>query len=384
MKLRIIVLGYVVRGPLGGMAWSNLHYLMALSRLGHDVYFVEDSDDYESCYDPLTHRISNDATYGLRFAADTFTRIGFGERWAYYDAHISSWTGPASGAIVSLCKSADLVLNLACVNPLRAWLESVPVRAYVDEDPVFTQIRHLTDPAARQQALKHNYFFSFGENIGAATCTVPDDGINWKTTRQPVVLDALPVTPGPIAGRYTTVMQWQSYPAREYNGVHYGLKDDSFEIFLDLPRNAGHIFELACGGNQTPRDLLVQKGWMLRDPLPITRDPWTYEDYIRASKAEFGIAKHGYVVSRSGWFSERSACYLASGRPVVIQDTGFTTWLPSGEGLIAFKTPEDALSAIETINDQYDSHCRAAREIAAAFFDANKVISKLLADMGFT
>ncbi len=379
-RLRIIVLGYIVRGPLGGMAWSDLHYLMGLVQLGHDVYFVEDSDDYPSCYDPVRGITDTDPTYGLQFATSIFERFGLGDRWAYYDAHTSRWLGPCANHILGICATADLLLNLAGVNPLRPWLMEIPVRALVDKDPVFTQIRHLSEDAARNRALQHTAFFSFGENIGLSRSTIPKDGLPWQATRHPIFLDAWSVMPGLEQGKFTTVMLWDSYPAREYNGRRYGMKSDSFGAYIDLPQKAGPIFDLAVGSPMVPRALLCSKGWALRDPREPTRDPWTYQGYIQQSKAEFSVAKHGYVVSRSGWFSERSASYLASGRPVLIQETGFSDWLQTGAGVISFNTPEEALAGIEEINSRYEFHCQAARAIAQEYFDSRQVLLRLLED----
>jgi hypothetical protein len=173
-------------------------------------------------------------------------------------------------------------------------------------------------------------------------------------------------------------MLWESYPAREYGGVRYGMKSDSFAPYLDLPRRAGRVFELAVGSPSAPRDLLRASGWLVRDPREPTRDPWTYQRYVESSKAEFAVAKHGYVASGSGWFSERSVTYLASGRPVLLQDTGFSRWLPTGTGLVAFGTPEEALAGIADIDRRYAVHCRAAREIAEEYFDARTVLPELL------
>jgi hypothetical protein len=346
-RLRIIVLGYIVRGPLGGLAWHHLQYVMGLARLGHDVYFVEDSDEYPSCYDPIRNTMDTDPAYGLRFAKRTFDRVGLNDRWAYYDAHTSRWLGPCTDRILEVCATADFLLHMSGKNPLRPWLMKIPMRALVDTDPVFTQIRHLTDPAARTVALQHTSFLSFGENIGLDGCTIPRDGLPWQTTRQPVVLDAWPVTPGRSQGKFTTVMQWDSYPACEYDGLRYGMKSDSFGPYMELPERAGHVFELAVGSSTAPKELLRRKGWVVRNPLEPTQDPWTYQRYIQHSKAEFGVAKHGYVVSHSGWFSERSAAYLASGRPVLIQETGFSDWLQTDSGVIPFNSPEEAVDGIQ-------------------------------------
>jgi hypothetical protein len=377
-QLRIIVLGYIIRGPLGGLAWHHLQYVLGLAALGHDVYFVEESDDYPSCYDPEKDVLGTDPTYGLRFAADTFGRTGLGERWAYYDSHTDRWLGPAAGRIREQCATAELLLNLSGVNQLRPWLREIPRRALVDTDPVFTQIQHLTDASRRELAERHTGFFSFGENIAHQRSTVPDDGFCWQDTRQPIVLSAWPVLTGPAAGKFTTIMQWDSYRPREYGGVRYGMKSDSFLSFLDLPAHAGPIFELAVGSKSAPRPVLRSKGWELLDPREPTRDPWIYQRYIQQSRAEFTVAKHGYVVSHSGWFSERSAAYLASGRPVVTQETGFSEWLPGGKGVLAFRTPDEAVGAIEEVNRRYRLHCRAARSLAEEYFDARKVLPRLI------
>jgi hypothetical protein len=376
--LRVAVLGYIVRGPIGGMAWHHLHYVLGLARLGHDVRFVEDSDDYPGCYDPERGVVDENPACGLRFAAAAFDRLGLAECWAYHDAHAGRWHGPAASSILGWLSRADLLLNVSGVNPLRPWSLAVPVRALIDTDPAFTQIRHLTDPRARDLAAAHTAFFTFGENIPAGRSSAPDDGFPWRPTRQPVVLDAWPVTPAPPAGWFTTVMQWDSYPAREFGGRRYGMKSESFDPYLELPGRCGRVFELAVGSASAPRAMLRERGWLLRDPLEVTRDPWAYQEYIRGSRAEFGVAKHGYVTARTGWFSERSACYLASGRPVLVQDTGFTDWLSAPGGVVPFRTPGDAAGGVTDIEARYEFHAREARALAAEYFDAGKVLNRLL------
>jgi hypothetical protein len=372
--LRIIVLGYIVRGPLGGLAWHHLQYALGLSQLGHDVYFVEDSDDYESCYDPSQHSLGTDPTYGLAFASAAFARLGLGGRWCYFDAHTSRWSGPCSDRILQLCQDADLLLNVSGVNPLRSWFESIPRRALIDTDPLFVQVRHLQKPSARALANLHTEFLTFGENISSLRAVV-DDGFPWQPTRQPIVLSSWPLTPGRRNGKFTTVMQWDSYPTVTYCDRRFGMKSASFDPYLSLPQRTGSIFELAIG-NPPPRLRLA--GWQMTDPLEVTRDPWTYQAYLACSKAEFSVAKHGYVASRSGWFSERTACYLASGRPAIVQNTGFTDWLDSGRGVVAFDTPEEALAGVEEICANYQAHCNSARQIAEEYFDSRKVLNDLL------
>jgi hypothetical protein len=361
------------------MAWHHLQYVIGLHALGHDVWFVEDSDDVPwSCYDPTRGVTDADPTYGLAFTATTFNRVGLGARWAYYDAHTERWLGPAADRIIGECRSADLVINLSGANPLRPWLMDCPRRVYIDTDPTFTQIRNLTEPARCERTSRHTLFFSFAEGIAAGTAVVPDDGHEWQPTRQPVVLTAWPVTPGRPDGRFTTVMQWDSYPPREFAGRHFGMKSASLADYFDLPRRVGPILEIAVGGSQVPRRELDEQGWAVCPSLEPTRDPWTYQGYIQGSKGEFSVAKHGYVVGRTGWFSERSAAYLASGRPVVTQDTGFSDFLPTGDGLVAFTSPEEAMAALEDVSGRYDRHWRAAREIATEHFDARKVLGSLV------
>lgn len=377
-RLRVIVMGYLVRGPLGGIAWHHLQYVLGLARLGHDVFFFEDSDDYPSCYDPVRNVMDRDPAYGLDFAQRAFTRLGLGSRWTYYDAHRDCWLGPAADMVPGVCASADLLLNVSCVNPLRSWMEQIPARALVDTDPVFTQIRHLTDAAARARADRHTAFFTYGENIGQPGCTIPADGFAWQATRQPVVIDAWSPTRGPASGPLTTVMLWDSYPSADYDGCHYGMKRESFEPYMAMPALTGQRFELALGSAQEPRERLSRHGWTILDPREPTRDPWTYQHFIRESKAEFSVAKHGYVVSQSGWFSERSAAYLASGRPVVVQDTGFSRWLRADGGVLPFHDTAEALSQLQAVTAEYERQCRDARDVAETYFDSAKVLTDLL------
>jgi hypothetical protein len=378
-RLRIIVLGYIVRGPTGGLAWHHLQYVLGLAKLGHDVWFFEDSDDYGTCYNPETHQTGRDPTYGLRFAAELFSRVGLGDRWAYHDAHKREWHGALGSGAPALARTADVVLNLSNLNPLRRWVRYIPVRALIDTDPAFTQIRHIMDPERKALAAKHTVFFTFGENVPSSGSEIPDDGFPWQPTRQPVVLDAWPVTPAPAGGPFTTVMQWDSYENQRYGGRDFGMKSKSFDFIIEVPeRVRDESFEIALGNVSAPRERLQQHGWKLRDPLVVARTPWSYQTYIQESKAEFTVAKHGYVVSESGWFSERSAGYLASGRPVVTQDTGFSSWLETGAGVLAFRDGEEARHAIREVSSRYDFHCRAARGIAEQYFDSATVLTQLL------
>lgn len=377
-RLRIVVLGYVVRGPMGGMSWHHLNYVAGLAAMDHDVVFIEIGDETPCCYDPRRHEMTTDPSFGLDYATKAFTRLGLADRWAYYDANGQRWLGPLSDRAPAFCRSADLVLNVSGVNPLQPWFDDTGHRVLIDTDPAFTQIKHLTNLPANAAARAHTAFFTFGENIPAGRASVPDDGIAWQATRQPIALRHWPLTPAPGDGKYTTVMQWESYPPRHYAGRDYGMKSQSFRDFIDLPLMTGPIFNLALGGKDLPTAELEARGWQFCAPHEVAADPWTYREFIRGSKAEFGVAKHGYVVSRCGWFSERSVCYLATGRPVIAHDTGFGDWLETGRGVLRFSTADEAKAAIDAVNADYPTHCRAARDIAETTFAAERVLESLI------
>jgi hypothetical protein len=377
--VRILVLGYVVRCPIGGMAWHYAQYAKGLLDLGHDVYFIEDSEDHEwSCYNPVTHEQGIDPEHGLEFAGSVFGRLGLGSRWAYYDAHKGLWRGPCAADAPGICTDAELLLNISGSNPVRPWMEAVPHRVFIDTDPAFEQVRQITVARRAERAAHHNSFFTFGENFGRPACSIPDDGLPWQPTRQPVVLRLWPVAPPPDEARLTTVMQWDSYESREYDGVEYGMKSRSFGEFAHLPGIVDVELELALGSKDAPKDELRARGWHLSNPLEATRDPWTYQEFIQHSLGEFSVAKHGYVVTRSGWFSERTANYLASGRPVIVQDTGFGDWMETGAGVWPVQTADDARAAIDDMLRNYAGHSEAARAIAERSFDSDRVLNDLL------
>jgi hypothetical protein len=377
VSLRIAVFGYIVRGPLGGLAWHHAQYLKGLRDLGHDVVFFEDSEDYPFCYDPRTYSMTADPTFGIAFLTDVLQQLHLPERWAYFDWHTGQWLGSSRADAMCFLASADLVLNLSGINPLRSWTESIPIRAYIDTDPVFTQIKHIQNPDALARATAHNHFHTFGENLPAKGRAAPDDGLAWRPTRQPVHLSSWSHFPGKADSKYTTVMQWESYPAHEHDGRSFGMKSESFSLIESAPRSVEPKLQIALGG-PAPRQRLRRLGWSIVDSHRTTATPAVFQDYLVHSRAELTVAKHGYVVSNCGWFSERSANYLASGRPVITQETGFSKFLPTGEGLFAFSTLDEAVAAIEAVESNYERHCRAAREFAEEYFDSRKVLARLL------
>ncbi|HUF08253.1 MAG TPA: hypothetical protein VMO47_02955 [Rhodothermales bacterium] len=391
----ILVSGYIIRRPLGGLTWHYLNYVLGLLRLGHDVYYIEDSEDQPACFDPTKvpprgdlspdesrsphEYVQKDPSYGLNFASTVFTRFEMPERWAYYDAHRSMWCGPAAEHIDKIISSADLLLNVSNSILLRPWLLKIPARALIDTDPVFGQLRHKHLPAWRERAMQHTSFLTFGENFGNPGCTIPSDGLPWKPTRQPLVLDHWKTAVRPSADRFTTVLSWDSYPPGKDNAKQYGLKSDSFKPYWELPARVNDMeLELAIECPPGVWSRLESSGWKLRDGLAVSSDPWTYRDYIQSSGGEFSVAKEGYVTTRSGWFSERSAAYLASGRPVLTQETGFSEWMKTGEGVLPFNSPEEAVDGFARILGAYERHSIAAKELAETYFDHSKVLPQLL------
>jgi hypothetical protein len=263
------------------------------------------------------------------------------------------------------------------------WLEEFAEcrrRIFIDTDPGFTQFGMAPDVRASRgfaSPVDFHEHHSYGTRIGRPDCPIPTHGIEWKPARPPVVLDLLPVRFTPEAPCFTTVMAWSPRKPIIYQGVEYGLKDVEFWRIAELPSRVTPCLEIALGGS-APYDAIAAAGWRLADAAAVTATPWTYRDYIAQSRGEFSVAVNLEVKTRSGWFSDRTAAYLASGKPVVVQDTGFSEDLPCGEGLFAFNTIDDATSAIEEIGRDYRRHCVAARRIAAEHLDARRVIGRIL------
>ncbi len=367
MSLRILCSGYLVRYPLGGQTWHHLQYLVGFRRLGHEVVFFEHFGWPNSCYHPIRDKMTADPEFGIAFLRTTLQRYGLDECWCYLAEDGTAYGMPRE-QLAQACRDSDVYFNLSNIN----WIPELAAcrrRALVDTDPVFTQIgsHGLSEPFTRYQAL-----FTFGENV-------PTNGACWLPTRQPVVLDLWPVESGNPSAPFTTVMNWTAYGDYEHEGRVYGQKDREFAPFFSLPRETGQLMEIAVAGlpaGVTTR--LAQGGWRLADPLKVTRTPWTFQQYLCASRAEFCVAKHAYVSTRCGWFSERSSSYLAAGRPVIVQDTGFSDFLPCGMGLVAYRTPAEAVAAVEQLSENYEEHCRAARSLVEEYFDARRVLTNLL------
>jgi hypothetical protein len=378
-SLRIIVTGLIAQYPLGGVTWDYFQYVLGLARLGHDVYYLEDTGQWP--YNPCEGGVSKGCEFNVGYLAGLMSRFGLAEKWAYRFPWQSQWFGLSEAQRLDVIRSADLLINVSGTLERPEDYRQVRRLAYIDSDPVFTQVklaRGQTD--FRKLIDTHDVQFSFGECLST---TVPATGHHWRPTRQPVVLSEWhPSTP--YRNMFTTIMNWTSYNPVVYNNQTYGQKDEEFLRFLELPGLVAPTrLEIAVNEGKTrrtPRALLAYKGWNVADPAVVCPDLDSYRQYIESSQAEWSVAKNGYVVGQPGWFSCRSACYLAAGRPVIVQDTGFGALLPVGEGLLSFTTVEEAVAAIRDVEADYARHAKAARAIAETYFDAALVLTRLVTE----
>jgi hypothetical protein len=386
---RIVVLGMAGRLPFAGVAWQALHYLEGLRRLGHDVHYVEDTGDWP--YDPERNAVTDRTGYTVRYVGRLMASIGLADRWAYRTpASAERLFGLSPSRLARVYRDADALVNLTGATLLRDEHRRVPVRVYLETDPVAPQIEVAEGRSFTIELLAaHTHYLTFGENLGAADCAVPTGCFAYRPTRQPVVLDwweprAGDTPPAPTRP-FTTVASWQQTGKDVvWQGETYTWsKHHEFLKVLDLPGRTSQPLELAlAGGDADTLALLGRHGWRTLDALRLTQHPDPSREYVRASRGEFTVAKDQNVRLRSGWFSDRSACYLAAGRPVVTQETGFSKMIPTGKGLFAFQTADQAVAALEEIASDYPRHSRAASEIAAECFSADGVLRRLCRDAG--
>lgn len=354
--MKIVVAGMVSDVPgQGGASWAVLQYVLGLRRLGHEVVLIEPVRSLERSAQYFRKLARTFALDAILLERDSGNRVELMRRQ----------TG-----------GADLLLNISGVlsEPVAADLT-----VYVDLDPGFTQVWHAE--GIDMGFDRHDRFVTVGRSIGQTTCPIPDCDRAWLTIPQPVVLDHWP-----YAGRLrhraaTSVGHWRSYGSLVHDGIHYGQRAHATRELIRLPELSNIEVLLALGIDPREEDDLAalrRHGWQLTDPAQVASTPWAYRNFIQGSLLELGIAKHGYVTSSSGWFSDRSVCYLASGRPVVAQDTGFSSWLPTGAGLLSFRTADEAANALGEVAGDYERHRRAARKLAEDVFDSDRVLGELL------
>jgi hypothetical protein len=353
-----------------------MQYLAGLRALGHEVYYLEECGAESWVYNWDTEQLTTDLAYPAGYIQACLRLLGLEHAWIYRAGEQA--VGMPVEEFRGRCAAADLLIIRAV--PLAWWRPEYALprrRVFIDADPGFTQISlaqghpDLTATVARCERL-----FTIGQRLGAPDCPVPLGDRRWEKTVAPVALAHWPVAEDGPAGHFTAIMQWRGFRDVTYAGVQYGQKDREFPRFLDLPRRTTQPFRLALTGGDAEE--LVRHGWEVVPGWEPSRTPESYRAFIQASRAEFGVAKHGYVQMRGGWFSDRSVCYLASGRPVLVQDTGLADWLPTGEGVVTFSDAREALVGVARINADYAAQRRAARQIAETYFAAERVLPPLL------
>jgi hypothetical protein len=367
--MKIVFAGIIARHPFGGVTWCSLMYLLGLRSLGHEVIYLEDTG--ECVYDPEQNARSLDPSYGTSYIHAALAPHGLGERWAFVN-YDESYHGMDAAAVRRFCADADLFLNLSGGSWFwRDEYARIPRKAFIDSDPAYTQLAIAKGVPWYVEFFRgFDRLFTFGANVGTPGSAIPTGDFEWRHTWQPVTLDDWR-TDQPPGDRFSTVMTWQIESFED----QVGNKDVEFMKVLELPARTAQRFRLAVNG---PTDLLDAHGWDTVNAMSVSRTPGQYRDFIQRSRAEFGVAKHTYVSTCSGWFSDRTECYLAAGRPALVQDTGWSAHLPNGEGLLAFSNPEQALAGIDAINGDYARHARRADEIAREHFDANLILPRLL------
>jgi hypothetical protein len=382
----VVVSGALANKPEnGGAAWTRLSWVLGFKLLGWDVFFLEQIAP-EACVDASGAPSSFETSANSAFFRHATRRFGLESSAALVFHHGERILGASYFDLVRLARSADLLVNITghlTLEPLFGYFKR---KIYVDLDPGFTQIWY----ADRTDSIRldgYNAFFTVGENIGTAECSIPTSGVPWRPISQPVLLDEWPVAVGPGApGHFTTVASWRGpYGPVDYQGDRLGLKVHEFRRFIDLPRMAPGTFELALDihpAEEKDLALLDERGWRVVDPKVVASTPDLFRRYVQTSGAECSVAQGVYVHTRSGWFSDRTVRYLASGKPALVQDTGFSHRYPADLGLVAFSTLEEAAAGAEHIVRHYASHCQAARSIAEKYFAAEKVLGGLLAEVG--
>lgn len=388
-RLRIAVTGLAATYPFGGVFWDYMQYALGFHQLGHDVLYIEDTGRWS--YDPVGQTFRPDGSDNAAWLARHIRQLepAMADRWFFRDGEQRTF-GRSWEDVRRFCAGADLFLHISASCLMRDEYLAADTLAFIDSDPMYTQAmvaRHLRGEDDEQVRYRfgimerHDVFFTFAENIGDEACLVPRAPFDWHPTRQPVVLNGLEPYRRPIAARrrcLTTVASWE--PTEEgpvIDGVRYGGKSVEILRLLDLPARSPLPLELSLSGRY-PQELLRQHGWHVRPAYEVSADPWMYRDYLARSFGEWSIAKQAYVAGRTGWFSCRSACYMALGVPVIVQDTGFSRSLPTGSGLLCFDDLDGAAAAIEDVRRAPEGHASAAFAIAREHFAADRVLPALL------
>lgn len=380
-RLNIVVAGYVIGCPLGGQTWTRLHYLLGLHKLGHNVIYYEDSGDWGYPYDPDRETSDADSSYGRAHLSRVLAPLGLSGRWAYYSQFEDRLYGLQKDELHEFCRKADVFLNISGVTPLRRMFCDIPRRIFIDTDPVYNQVKIEENAEFKDHVFGHTHFFTYGINLLKGQDKVYMNGLPWRPIVPPVVLDNWNPR-RKTRDCFTTIGSWTS-KEREVvirNRTYRWCKKFEFRKYLGLPgKSRSSQIELAMSGMADDEMALFRSNaWSVLDALHVSKDHLVYNEYIRTSKGEFSIAKEQYAALETGWFSDRSACYLAAGRPVILQDTAFGDYLPVGEGLFAFRDVEQARECMDRVDGDYARHRLGARRIAEETFDSRTVLGGML------
>ena len=370
----------------GGEAWVRLSWVLGFRQLGFDVYLMEQIDG-AACVDEAGGLTTFEQSVNVAYFRQVAERFGLAGSAALVCDDGTQIEGSTETDLFAVAQAADLLVNISGNVRWPALLRRFQRTAYLDIDPGFTQIWHAGGTGGLGLE-HHDLHYTIAENIGTSGCLIPTGDIRWRPTRQPVVLDQWPVSVADTPARLTTVSSWRGpFGKVSHNGTTFGLKLHEFRRFMTLPARVPQTCELALAidpADQGDRDALQRHGWHIVEPSAAAGDPEAFRRYVQTSGGEFSVAQGVYVETDSGWFSDRTTRYLASGKPVLVQDTGFSRHLPVGEGLVAFRTLDEAVAGAKDISRRYDSHCRAARELAETHFGSNVVLGRLVDEIGLT
>ncbi len=381
---KLILAGIIGRFPVGGVTWCFLHYIVGFQRLGYEVFYLEDTG--ECGFNPIVNGVSKDPSYPVNYIHRQLKIVGLEDSWAFID-HTGRYHGKTRKQLADICCQADLMVDLSggCwfARPEYEHLRKV----FIDTDPGYTQFQISEGRTLDLKWTGYSSFsdffstyhklFTFALNAESTSCQLPESQFRWHPTIQPLALEFWPVVPPPADAPYTTILSWR---IDSFLGMGQGKGSEILRL-IDLPSKSPQRIKLAISG-RAPKDLLTKNGWELTDAVEATIDPFAYRAFIQASRAELGFAKAMYVKTHSGWFSDRTQCYLASGRPALVRDTGFSDVLPCGEGLLTYSNEQEILEGMQSIEQDYARHSYRAREIAEEYFSPDKVLRNLLQTAG--
>lgn len=372
----IVFSGHIGQCGTGGQAWANLQYLLGLQKLGHEVYYLEDVGEAARIWSWELGDWTGDPSQPARYIRSCLEPLNLGDRWIYRAQAAS--LGMPLDQFREICREANLFIMRAV--PLWTWRSEYDLprrRVFIDVDPAFTQFSLANDNGSLAGVLSRcDHLFTVAQRIDKQDCTIPSAGFQWHPTLPPVSLDHWPWASEAEPSRYSTIMRWQGFRDVSHEGVSYGQKDQEFPKFLDLPTLSKQRFQLALLGGD--HKSLTAAGWEVQSGGVATATTASYHSFIQNSRGEFSVAKEAYRATKSGWFSDRSVCYLSSGRPVVLQTTGPDDWLPHTKAILRFASIDEAIDAFNTIDTDYASHRRAARDLAIGVFSTDIVLPAFL------